>query len=165
MNTGHLDVFFWSGQELMNGSVTHNIAPQNKVTQCLQTDTGAAVSAALLWVEWNNTFVFNCMHTFSQPTHHFWWIRLFAERLWWFINDITESYVCLMCCIVLQCVYCAYRYTVVHFSQGRLQKHREKTSVIMGLSQQLYSSLLPSVSFFFFYPFKLKFSNWNLCTV
>ncbi len=35
--------FFWSGQELMNGPVTHNIAPQNKVTQCLQTDTGAAV--------------------------------------------------------------------------------------------------------------------------
>ncbi len=86
----------------------------------------------LLWVEWNNTFVFNCMHTFSQPTHHCWWIHLFAERLRWFRNYITESYVCLMCCIVLQCVYCAYRCTVVHFSQGRLQKHREKNICYHG---------------------------------
>lgn len=30
----------------MNGSVTYNIAPQNKVTQCHQTDPRAAVSAS-----------------------------------------------------------------------------------------------------------------------
>ncbi len=162
MNTGHLDVFFWSGQELMNGSVTHNIAPQTKVTQCLQTDTGAAVVGCSYSGLSETIHLYLTVHTFSQPTHH-WWIRLFAERLWWFINYITESYVCLMCCIVLQCVYCAYRYTVVHFSQGRLQKtgknicyHGSITAVFILTSFHC---------FFFFYPFKLKFSNWNLCTV
>ncbi len=150
MNTGHLDVFVlvWSRA---NEWVCHTqyCTPKQGHTMPANWYWSSSCWLLLLWVEWKNTFVFNCMHTFPQPTHHCWWIHLFAERLWWFRNYITESYVCLMCCIVLHCVYCAYRYTVVHFSQGRLQKHREKTSVIMGLSQQLYSSLIPSVSFLF----------------
>lgn len=36
-------MFFQSGQELMNGSVTNNIALQNKVKQCHQTDPRTAV--------------------------------------------------------------------------------------------------------------------------